>query len=292
VTIEEIEDEEEVRMREKPKAKGPGILEDVEESEETEEKKEDTEKKAEDPTRIKIHPVLEFRRGDRVGKEERFLQRIRETKRNTMNMLKNWTSKDRSEEVTVFLLQSLLTAPWDQAIATLRDLKQPRHYIASLGGKYSLHLPITFQTTDTNASFVSEGLVDCGATGLYIDQEYAQSLKLNLQTLSHPIPVYNADKTPNKSGPIRQVVTLRMKIGDHVETATFAVTNTGRDKIILGYSWLRRHNPNVDWKANKLIFNRCPSQCSIPQEWENGEEEVIRGIECAEDDWMEEIGMV
>ena len=35
--IEEIEDEEEVQMREKPKAKGSGILEDAEEVEDTKE---------------------------------------------------------------------------------------------------------------------------------------------------------------------------------------------------------------------------------------------------------------
>ena len=58
-------------MREKQKAKGPGILEDVEEIEELKgesaEKKveeptqrEDIEEKVEDPTRIKIHPIVEF----------------------------------------------------------------------------------------------------------------------------------------------------------------------------------------------------------------------------------------
>ena len=224
-----------------------------------------------------------------MGKAERFLQRIKETKKNAMNMLKQWTSKDRGDEVTVFLLQSLLTAPYNEALETLRDLKQPRHYIASLGGQHSFHLPIAFQTTDTNASFTTEALLDCGATGLYIDHEFARSLNLSLQKLSHLIPVYNADKTPNKSGPICHVVTLCMKIGDHVETATFAVTDTGRNKVILGYSWLRRHNPNIDWKAKKLLFNRCPSQCGIPQEWENEEEEIIQGIECVEDDWLEDM---
>jgi len=44
-------------------------------------------------------------------------------------MLRRWTSKDRSDEVTVFLLQSLLTVPDDQALETLRDLKQPRLYL-------------------------------------------------------------------------------------------------------------------------------------------------------------------
>jgi len=121
-----------------------------------------------------------------------------------------------------------------------------------------------------------------------MDHEFAQSHNLNLQTPSHPIPVYNADKTPNINGPIRQVVTLRMKVGDHVETTTFAITNTGRDKVILGYSWLCRHNPNVDWRAGKLLFNRCPSQCSTPQEWESEDEELMHGIEHAEDDVTEE----
>jgi len=133
-TVEEIEDEEEIKMREKPKAKGPGILEDVEEPEggTTEEK---AGKETKDPIRIKIHPILEFERGEQVGKEGKFLEKIRGTKKNAMSMLRRWTSKDRDDEVTVSLLQSLLTAPWDQAIATLCDLKQPRHRIASLGGK-------------------------------------------------------------------------------------------------------------------------------------------------------------
>ena len=124
--------------------------------------------------KIKIHPILEFKQErNAIGKAERFLQRIKEIKKNAMNMLKQWTSKDRGDEVTVFLLQSLLMAPYDEALETLRDLKQPRHYIASLGGQHSFHLPIAFQTTDTNTSFTTEALLDCGATGLYIDHKFA-----------------------------------------------------------------------------------------------------------------------
>ena len=117
-----------------------------------------------------------------------------------------------------------------------------------------------------------------------MDCEFAQSLNLNLQPLSHPIPVYNVDKTPNKNGPICKVLTLCMKIMDHVKTATFVITNTGQDKVILGLSWLHHHNPSVDWKASKLLFNRCPSQCNTPQEWENKDEEIIRGVDCGEEE--------
>ena len=51
--------------------------------------------------------------------------------------------------------------------------------------------------------------------------------------------MYNVDRTLNKGGPIRFVVPLRLKIGDHVDTNIFAVTGTGPNKIILGLSWLR-----------------------------------------------------
>ena len=293
-TVEEVEDEDEIRMREKPKAKGPGILEDAEQRNNDSQSKAPTQPRPANLQSMthKIHPMVELELKERprpMGKAECFLRRIRETRKNAMDVLRKWTSKDRHDEVTVFLLQSLLAAPYDQALETLRDLKQPRHYISNLGGQHSLHLPITFQTTDTNASFSENALVDCGATGLYMDREFAQSLNLNLQTLSHPIPVYNVDKTPNKCGPIRQVITLRVKVGDHVETATFAVTNTGRDKVILGHSWLHRHNPNVDWKAGKLFFNRCPTQCSFPQTWENEDEEIVCDVEYTQDELIREL---
>ena len=58
--------------------------------------------------RIKIHPILEFEQ-EEEGKTECFLQKIREIRKNAMGMLKQWTSKDQGDKVTVFLLQSLLT---------------------------------------------------------------------------------------------------------------------------------------------------------------------------------------
>ena len=100
----------------------------------------------------RIHPIEGFEPEKHpIGKMEHFLQRIKETKKNAMDILRKWTSKDWNDEVTVFLLQSLLAALYDQALETLRDLKRPCHYISNLGGRHSLHLPITFQTTDTNS---------------------------------------------------------------------------------------------------------------------------------------------
>ena len=116
--------------------------------------------------------------------------------------------------------------------------------------------------------FTVDCLLDSGATGCYIDESLARELGLNLEKLTNPTPIYNVDRTPNEGGPIRYIVPLRLKIRDHIETITFAITNTGPNKVILGHSWLRKHNPNIDWTHAKLIFDRCPRQCGMPQVWE------------------------
>ena len=86
-------------MRRKPKARGPGILEDVEdegrvEEENVREGEEEEEMNKERTTQIKIHPILNFDQKYRGGKEGRFLRRIRETKKDVMSLLKRWASKD------------------------------------------------------------------------------------------------------------------------------------------------------------------------------------------------------
>jgi len=53
-----------------------------------------------------------------------------------------------------------------------------------------------------------------------------------------------------------------MTIGEHVETLTFAITNTGSSNIILGFSWLKFHNPLVNWRTAMLCFNDCPTACT------------------------------
>ena len=54
-----------------------------------------------------------------------------------------------------------------------------------------------------------------------------------------------------------------MTIGDHVETLTFAITNIGSSDMIIGFSWLKLHNPLVNWRTGKLCFTNCPSSCCL-----------------------------
>ena len=58
---------------------------------------------------------------------------------------------------------------------------------------------------------------------------------------------------PRFSNPVHMLLP-----GDHRETIRFMLLPTPSQPVILGHSWLRRHNPNIDW-----------STCSI-QEWRVG----------------------
>ncbi|HVW99810.1 MAG TPA: reverse transcriptase domain-containing protein, partial [Candidatus Babeliaceae bacterium] len=48
---------------------------------------------------------------------------------------------------------------------------------------------------------------------------------------------------------------------DHKEKINFYVTNLGRKNIIIGHSWLVKHNPSIDWRTSDITFNRCPPEC-------------------------------
>jgi len=47
----------------------------------------------------------------------------------------------------------------------------------------------------------------------------------------------------------------------HSERTLLAVSNLGKQSTILGYTWLKDHNPEVNWQTGEVQMNQCPSQC-------------------------------
>lgn len=56
-------------------------------------------------------------------------------------------------------------------------------------------------------------------------------------------------------------VRLQVTINNHQSWESFLVTDIGRQNLIIDLSYLRHHNPKIDWKKESLVFNRCPSIC-------------------------------
>ena len=104
-------------------------------------------------------------------------------------------------------------------------------------------------------------LIDSGATGEFIDRNYAKSCWFNLVKLAQPILVYNVDSTANKAGSIMEVVNLILQYNNHSERTTFVVTSLGKQKLILGHSWLWLHNPKIDWIKGDVKMSRCLPCC-------------------------------
>ena len=126
----------------------------------------------------------------------------------------------------------------------------------------SLDLEVEIETTDTGVVKPVTALVDSGATGRFIDRDYVKANRLTTRTLSNHIPVRNVDGTPNgPTGYITEAVDLVLRYKNHSERTLFAVTGLGRQNLILGHTWLQKHNPEIDWVTGEVKMSRCSAGC-------------------------------
>ena len=96
-------------------------------------------------------------------------------------------------------------------------------------------LTVEMQTTDTVEVKGMMALLNSGVNGLFIDSDFTQVEKLNLQPLTCPAPVFNIDSMPNEAGAICHVTDIILRFQNHSKCAVFAVTNLRKQKMILGY---------------------------------------------------------
>ncbi len=59
-----------------------------------------------------------------------------------------------------------------------------------------------------------------------------------------------------------EVVDLILRYKRHGEWILLAVTNLGKKNLILGYTWLHEHNPEIDWETREVKLSQCPRRCS------------------------------
>jgi hypothetical protein len=92
--------------------------------------------------------------------------------------------------------------------------------------------------------------------------------------------VYNVDGSPNEAGSISEVWEAVLQYRNHIERVTFTITGLGKQDIILGLTWLRKHNPEVDWASGEVKMSRCPEHCRTCQN-ETNEERKLASKEAA-----------
>ena len=116
-------------------------------------------------------------------------------------------------------------------------------------------------TTDTSELHSVKALLDCRATGSFIDRDFVYSKEINTWTLSHNILVFNVNGSPNKEEQISKVVDVVLCYKTHSERMLLAVSGLGKQSLILGYDWLKNHNPKIDWEKGEVKMTCCPLQC-------------------------------
>ena len=127
------------------------------------------------------------------------------------------------------------------------------------GRKLLLDIGVTAQRSQDYQTIPA--LLDSGANATFIDVWVAEQLGFLLIPLKTPIRVFNVDGSRNSAGDITHTTTIFMEYLGHREELTAEVTNLGKNSLILGYTWLQKHNPTIDWQTGVIKFTRCPRSC-------------------------------
>jgi len=96
----------------------------------------------------------------------------------------------------------------------------------------------------------------------FIDRVVMENNNLEMHKLANPYCVINVDSTPNKAGQITEYVQAYVEVGSHKTTQYLFVTNIENKEVVIGYLYLYKYNPNIDWQKDQWKFTRCPDICA------------------------------
>ncbi|KAG2119724.1 uncharacterized protein F5147DRAFT_545496, partial [Suillus discolor] len=65
--------------------------------------------------------------------------------------------------------------------------------------------------------------------------------------LNKPIPIQNVDGMLDKNGKITWYCNLSFLVHGLPMRTRFLITSLGGEDTILGMSWLKKENPDIDW---------------------------------------------
>jgi len=119
----------------------------------------------------------------------------------------------------------------------------------------SFKIPVTLWVYGKKVQ--TETLVDLEATTNFVDRVIIENNNLVIYKLANLYHVINVDGTPNKAGQITEYVQAYIEIGSYKTIQHLFVTNLGNKKMMIGYSYLYKHNPNIDWQKGQWKFTRC-----------------------------------
>jgi Reverse transcriptase (RNA-dependent DNA polymerase)/Retroviral aspartyl protease len=150
-----------------------------------------------------------------------------------------------------------------QTMAHVRSQVQEPNFMDKVLG-LSLLVHGLAVTLDDKRSYPFLALIDSGCTLSAIDKGFVEQHKLKTKPYKVPFCSFMSDGSEPKSGLVTDYVEIQIKIGTHQEVILCAMLNLAKMDFFLGYDWLRKHNPEIDWEKKEINFSRCLSGCGHP----------------------------
>ena len=115
--------------------------------------------------------------------------------------------------------------------------------------------PQTLQNISRNSQNL---LIDSGATRNFVDDIEAKRLQLPIEKLNQPIRVTLIDGNDSVAGLITHYTTVQLTFDDGSrQLEKFYLTKIDEEHPwVLGYDWLRRRNPEINWSEPSIILDR------------------------------------
>lgn len=118
----------------------------------------------------------------------------------------------------------------------------------------TIRIPII--CTSDSKPIPTTALIDSGAGEEFINYFFVLKHWLNLHQLHKPLPVFNMDGTPNHRGTITHYILLPIHLPNQTfRTHQLLVTLLGKEPIILGFTWLKQINPDIDWQMGRVTID-------------------------------------
>jgi len=115
-------------------------------------------------------------------------------------------------------------------------------------------IPIKISGKTEKENVDTPGLLDSRAGGKFIDQNYARKSGFKIQQLEQLLKAFNVDGMENKCRTIKTFVDLDLIIFGRRRNTRLFVTRLRKQKIILGFPWLNKHNPKINWKTGEFSW--------------------------------------
>src|SRR5258705_10920249 len=104
-------------------------------------------------------------------------------------------------------------------------------------------------------------LLDSGSSHCFVDEVFAKKNKLALSQLPSIIPLRLFDGSARNSVSHKTNIPLTFSTGETHQTELYITKLDKGYSVILGYDWLVRHNPSIDWAETKVVF---PGAVKVP----------------------------